>query len=121
MSGHMVRRLHNRLKPEFHERSIPLSPLQPFPMGRLPRQQKGVGESACAAELEGPKILEPVAIGNVGILGLPLSQSEQVLLGDLTLFCTIAQVCPLFSREPFPLNFRQPQWPRINARNSSSI
>ena len=37
---------------------------------------------------------------------LPLRQSEEILPGDLALFCAIAEVFPLLSREAFPLDFR---------------
>ena len=65
-----------------------LSSLQRLPLGWLSGHQKCAGKSAGAAQLEGPEILVPIALGNVGI------------------FCPVAEVHPLLPREAFPLNLR---------------
>jgi hypothetical protein len=55
----------------------------------LSGQQKGTWISASATQLERSEILEPVAVGNVRILGLPLSQFEQIFLGNPPFLCAI--------------------------------
>ena len=63
-------------------------------------------EISRATELERPEVLVPVSIRHIGILGLPFSQFEQVILGDLTFLCAVSQVSPLLPRKALPLDLR---------------
>src|ERR1019366_3386337 len=74
--------------------------------GGLPGHQKGARKLARAAELEGSKILVPFPIRYVGILCLPLSQVEQVILGNPALPRAVSEVSPLPPWKPLPLDFR---------------
>src|ERR1022692_272076 len=56
----------------------------------LSGQQKRTWISSSATQLESSEILYPVAIRHVRILGLPLSQLEQVFLGNLPFLRAIA-------------------------------
>lgn len=78
---------------------------QSLASGGLPRHQKGARKLPRAAELEGSEILVPVPIRHIRILGLPLGQFEQVVLGDPALFRTVSQVGPLSSSEAAPTGF----------------
>src|ERR1035441_9294819 len=64
-----------------------------FASGGLPRHQKGARKSSRAAELEGSEVL-------------PLSQFEQVVLGNPALLRALPQVGPFLSWEPLPLDLR---------------
>src|ERR1039458_6221970 len=81
-----------------------LAQLQPFAARGVSGQQKCSWKSAGATQLERSEILEPVAIGHVGILGFPLGQFEQIFLGNPPFLCAIAQMGPLLSGQPLPLN-----------------
>src|ERR1019366_5339254 len=81
-----------------------LAQLQPFAARGVSGQQKCSWKSAGATQLERSEILAPVAIGHVGILGFPLGQFEQIFLGNLPFLCAIAQMGPLLSGQPLPLN-----------------
>ena len=60
--------------------------------------RKVLGSRPAPQSLNVPKSLYPVAIRNIGILGLPFREFEQILLGDTPLLGAIAQVSPLLSR-----------------------
>jgi hypothetical protein len=68
-----------------------LAQLQPFAARGVSGQQKCSWKSAGATQLERSEILEPVAIGHVGILGFPLGQLKQIFLGNLPFLCAIAR------------------------------
>src|SRR5436309_16032719 len=76
---------------------------QPLAPRRLSGHQERAWISAGTTQFERSEILIPVAVGHVRILGFPLSQVEQILLGDLPFLCAITQMDPLLSRQPFPL------------------
>jgi len=94
--------------PSIRPRSPPYvkgrEPSQPLAPRGLPGQQERARKLARATQFECSEILVPVAIRHVGILQFPLSQFEQILFRDLPLFCALAQMRPLFSRQPLPLN-----------------
>ena len=75
---------------------------QPLAPRGLPSQQERAWELASSAQLECSEILVPVAIRHIGILRFPLRQIEQILLGDLPLFCVFTQMRPPFSWQPLP-------------------
>jgi hypothetical protein len=77
-----------------------------FPWAACPAIKKRAGKFAGPAQLERPEVLVPIVVRNIGIFCFPLRQSEEILLGDLTFLCTIAEVRPLLPREVFPLNLR---------------
>src|SRR5258706_11426055 len=77
---------------------------QPRAARGLSGKQKRTWISASAAQLERSKILKPLAIGHVGILGFPFSQFEKIFRGNLPFLCAITQMSPLLSGKAFPLN-----------------
>jgi hypothetical protein len=65
---------------------------QSLASGGLAREKKRAGISSGTAKFERSEVLVPVAIGYVGILGLPLGQREKILFGDLPLLGAVAQM-----------------------------
>ena len=58
--------------------------------------------------LERSEILVPVAGGNIGILGLPFRQGEEIVSGDLSFLGAIAEMDPFLFGQALPLNLGHP-------------
>ena len=104
-----------------HSCPMPRQRSQSLAPGGLPGYQKGVWKLTRATELEGSEILVPIPIRHVRILRLPLSEFEQVVLGNPPLPRAISQVGPLLQGSRSHWIFGILQRPRIKARNSSTI
>jgi len=72
----------------------------------LPKENHVLAEVGLFSGQQQPgRQLSPGAVRHIGILGFPLRQFKQILLGDLPLLRAVAQMCPLLSGQPFPLKF----------------